>query len=244
MRKNSLIIRTVSGAFILVLLSCHKNDFFKPSAPPVANQSFVEEFDTASAAQARGWQFLNVSTPLGSGSWQNGGAPTPFFRAYSNHGSLAGFIGTDYTSTNAQQGTISNWLVSPEIWMQNGDRIIFYTRSFTSYDGVSDTTDFGNSLELRTSGVTDSVTVGSGSSTGTFTNLLLDINPRLVYSSVLHPDVGAYPTQWTRFRVTVTGIPAPQKGRFAFRYYVTQGGSYGNGSGVGIDSVAYQTNGY
>ncbi len=244
MRKNFLILPLFAGTLILIVLSCNKTNLFAPQTPAVPNQSFVEEFDTASAAQLRGWQFLNVSNPLGLGSWQNGGEPVPFFSAYSNHGVNAGFIGTDYTSTSAQQGIISNWLVSPEIWMQDGDQIIFYTRAFTAYDGVSDTTDFGNSLEVRTSPAVSSLNVGSGDLTGTFTNLLLDINPKLVYSSVIHSDVGAYPTQWTRFAVTVSGIDKPEKGRFAFRYYVTNGGSNGNASGVGIDSVAYQTAGY
>ncbi|HVZ96157.1 MAG TPA: choice-of-anchor J domain-containing protein [Chitinophagaceae bacterium] len=244
MGKNFLILSVIFCILSLFTFSCNKTGLFAPQTPAVPNQSFVEEFDTAKAAQSRGWEFLNVSSPLGAGSWQNGGEPIPFFPAYSNHGVYAGFIGTDYTSTSAQQGIISNWLVSPVIWMQNGDRIIFYTRAYNVYNGVNDTTDFGNSLEVRTSPATDSVDAGSGISPGKFTNLLLDINPNLIYSSVIHSDIGAYPTQWTRFIVTVSGIGKPAKGRFAFRYYVSQGGSNGNASGVGIDSVAYQTAGY
>ena len=77
-----------------------------------------------------------------------------------------------------------------------------------------------------------------------FHKLLLYINPNLVYSSVIHPDVFAYPSQWTRFEVTITGLDAPIKSRFAFRYYVTNGGSNGNASGIGIDSVAYKSVGH
>lgn len=228
---------------ILIMYSCKKHS--NPvKIPPVPDQSFVEEFDTSTAAVARGWQFINTSDPKGSGVWQNGGSIPPFFNAYSNKGNNAGFIGADYQSTSAQKGTISNWLISPSIIMQNGDRIIFYTRAWQLFDGVSDTTDFGNSLQLKMNPSNDSIDVGNGLSTGSYSKMLLDINPDLIYSSVLHPDVFAYPSQWTRFDVTVTGLTAPLKSRFAFRYFVTNGGSNGNASGIGIDSVAYKSTGH
>lgn len=225
------------------MCACNK-DHTPATPPPVPNQSFVEEFDTSTAAIARGWQFINASDPKGTGKWQNGGGNPPLFNAYSNKGSNAGFIGTDYQSTSAQQGTISNWLISPPITMQNGDRIIFYTRAWQLFDGVSDTTDFGNSLQLRMNPTNDSIDTGRELSIGSFPKLLLEINHDLIYSSVLHPAVFAYPSQWTRFDVTVTGLAAPLKSRFAFRYYVTDGGSNGNASGIGIDSVAYKSAGY
>jgi len=228
----------------VVLFSSCKDDSYLTKIPPVPDQSFVEEFDTATAALARGWQFVNTSIPKGGSVWQNGGSIPPFFNAYSNNGNNAGFIGADYLSTSAQQGTISNWLISPSITMQDGDKIIFYTRAYQLFDGLSDTTDFGNSLQVRINPFNDSVDVGQGLGIGSFTQMLLDINPDLVYSSVLHPDVFAYPSQWTRFKVTVTGLNAAIKSRFAFRYFVTNGGSNGNATGIGIDSVAYKSIGH
>ncbi len=226
---------------LLVFNSCEK-DYTKNRVVP--DQSFVEEFDTVSAALARGWHLINTSSPLGNGTWQDGGGSPPFFNAYSNKGSNAGFIGVDYTSTSAQQGTISNWLVSPSLVMQNGDKIIFYTRSYYLFDGTSDSTDFGNSLQVRMNPLNDSLNVGTAFSTGSFTTQLLDINPDLTWSSVIIPNVIAYPTQWTRFEVTVAGLKTSVKARFAFRYFVTNGGSNGNGSGIGIDSVAYKSTGH
>jgi hypothetical protein len=226
------------------LISSCKDDSYLATPPPVPDQSFVEEFDTATAAVARGWQFINTSNPKGSGVWQNGGRIPPLFNAYSNKGSYAGFIGADYLSTSAQQGTISNWLVSPSIMIQNGDRIIFYTKAWQLFDGVSDTTDFGNSLQVRLNPYDDDVNVGQGIDYGSFSTLLLSINPTLIYSSAFFPNALAYPTQWTHFEVTVKGLMAPVKARFAFRYYVTNGGSNGNGSGIGIDSVAYKSAGH
>ncbi|MGH2564423.1 MAG: choice-of-anchor J domain-containing protein, partial [Ginsengibacter sp.] len=119
---------------VFIICSC-KDDSYLAKIPPVPDQSFVEEFDTAAAAAARGWQFMNTSVPRGSGIWQNGGTIPPFFNAWSNNGNYAGFIGADYMSTSAQQGIISNWLISPSIIMQNGDKIIFYTRAYQLYYG-------------------------------------------------------------------------------------------------------------
>ncbi len=243
MRKTILSkLLIVSCVAVFIFYSC-KDDSYLTRIPPVADQSFVEEFDTASAALSRGWKFINTSEPKGGGVWQDGGNLYPWFNAYSNYGSLAGFIGADYTSTSAAQGTISNWLISPPVIMQNGDKIIFYTRAYQLfYNG--DTTDFGNSLQVRINTLDDSTNVGKGLGFGNFTKSLLDINPNLVYSSILIQMPGAYPTQWTRFEATVVGLNGPVKGRFAFRYFVTQGGSNGNGTGIGIDSVAYKSAGH
>src|ERR1019366_2291498 len=242
--RPSIETKFLTISTIAILLFSCKDDGYLAKIPPVPEQSFVEEFDTASAALARGWQFINTSDPKGGGVWQNGGSIPPFFNAYSNKGNNAGFIGADYLSTSAQQGTISNWLISPSIIMQNGDRIIFYTRAYQLFDGVGDTTDFGNSLQVRINPFSDSLDVGQGLGYGSFSQILLYINPNLIYSSVIHPDVFAYPSQWTRFEVTVTGLNAPIKSRFGLRYFVTNGGSNGNATGIGIDSVAYKSIGH
>lgn len=238
---KSILSFLIFFLIISMFYSCKKNSRFT-STPLVPDQSFAEEFDAAASATTKGWQFINTSDPKGSGVWEDGGSIPPFFNAYSNKGSLAGFIGADYTSTSAQQGVISNWLISPSIIMQNGDKIIFYTRAYTDFYG-GDTTDFGNSLQVSMNAINDNVSVGQGANAGSFTKVLLNINPDLAWSSVINPVV-AYPTQWTRFVATVDGLSKPLRSRFAFRYFVTDGGSNGNGSGIGIDSVAYISSGY
>lgn len=245
MRKKSFPkFLIIIGLAVFCLHSC-KDDSYLTVLPLVPDQSFTEEFDTATAAVSRGWQFINVSEPLGSGIWQNGGTIPPFFNAYSNNGSYAGFIGINYLSTSAQQGTISNWLVSPAVILQNGDKIIFYTRAVQKpYGSTGDTTDFGNSVQLRINISDDGTDVGTGADPGHFAKSLLTINPQLIYSSALHPNPGAYPTVWTRFEAIISGLDAPAKGRFGFRYYVKNGGSNGNGTGIGIDAVAFKTTGY
>ncbi len=229
---------------VLGLQAC-KNDVYLTTPPPVPDQSFVEEFDTAYAAASRGWVFKNISDPIGPSVWQNGGGIPPFFSGYSNNGTYAGFIGVDYQSTSAGAGTIDNWLISPKVTFQNGDKIVFYTRAQTYSPGYTqqDVTDFANRLKVRmnTSGSTDPAS---------FTIGLIDINPSYkewhkdtgTYAGVKYTkaDIAqAYPSQWTRYEASIFGLNKPVEGRFAFNYFVEEAGSAGRGSGVGIDQVSY-----
>ncbi len=69
---------------------------------------------------------------------------------------------------------------------------------------------------------------------GDFTTLLLEINPTLA--------VGGYPNVWTQYSVTISGVAAPTQGRFAFRYYVTNGGPSGSNSDyIGVDLFEYNS---
>lgn len=102
---------------------------------------------------------------------------------------------------------VSNWLVSPEVMMQNGDKIVFYAYS----KGIA-------RLQLWAN-PTNSLNVGSGpNNTGDFQINLLDINPTATASEV---DPGnAFPTAWTRFEGEIRGLQQPVKGRFGFRYFL------------------------
>ncbi|HZH65920.1 MAG TPA: choice-of-anchor J domain-containing protein [Flavisolibacter sp.] len=242
MRKSYFIIFLACVGVMAAFQSC-RNDEYLTTPLPTPDQSFIEEFDTVSSSLNRGWKIINVSVPKGSGIWQQAGSVNPWFSPYSSNGTYAGFIGAGYESVLGGPGTISNWLISPVVTMQNGDKIIFYTRSWSQYDGVSDTTDFGNSLQLRLNANNESLNVGQGTNPGDFSTSVLDINPTLIYSSTKTPNPNAYPTSWTRFEGTVYGLNGPTKGRFAFRYYVTDAGLCAtcNGNGVGIDKVEYRS---
>jgi hypothetical protein len=183
------------------------------------------------------------------------------FTAFGNKGSNIGFIGTDHLSTSAQKGIISQWLVSPLVLMQNGDKIVFYTQAqkLPGYldDNSNDSTDFANRLQLLVNTQNDSAElVGEGDNTGSFTGVTepaIDINPGYYEwhnepgsypidggpTSTAQSIAQAYPIEWTRFEGKITGLAKPTNGRFAFRYYVKDGGSAGRGSGVGIDEVTY-----
>ena len=242
--KRKLPKLLIITSLVFFLFPACKDDGYLTNIPPIADQSFNEEFDTATAALSRGWQFINASEPSGSSIWQNGGGIPPFFNAFSNNGSYAGFIGVDNLSTSADQGLISNWLISPPLIIQNGDKIIFYTKAQQRPDSTGDTTDFGNSLQLRLNINNDGANVGAGIDPGSFTKGILSINPLQIYSSVLFPIPVAYPSQWTRFEATIAGLDQPAKGRFAFRYFVENGGAKGNGTGIAIDAVSYKSTGY
>lgn len=123
--------------------------------------------------------------------------------------------------------------------MQNGDKIVFYTRALQYFDPtLMDTTDYGNGLQVLINPVNDNLNVGIGLEKGNYISLY-EINPSLLYSSSVNPVADAYPKQWTRFEAQVSGLKGPQLGRFALRYLVTAAGSNGNGSGVAIDQVTY-----
>jgi len=245
--SKSVLCKVLSGIGLSLTLLTSCVDDKNLDLPPVQDQSFLEEFDTLSSALARGWKITNVSVPKGPNIWQQGGDVVPWFSSYSNNGGNAGFVGASYESTTL--GVISNWLISPPVTMQNGDKIIFYTRSLESPASATpgDSSDFGNRLQVRLNTLNEGLSVGSAVSTGDFNSLILDINPTYVYSNSLIPDPTAYPTRWTRFEATVFGLNKPTRGRFAFRYFVEYGGidvtgaTAADGNGVGIDYVTYKS---
>lgn len=185
-------------------------------------QSFVEAFESGVPA---GWDTVNNSSPKGSTGWFDG-AGGAVFAPHSG----SDFIAANFNNTDSL-GTISNWLISPKMYLNNSDKIIFYTRTADSSSTV-----YPDHLELRLSTNGSSINVGSApTSTGDFTTLLLDINPGLT--------VSGYPFKWTKYTVTLSGLGSSNvPGRLAFRYFVTNAGSDGaNGDFIGIDSLAYQS---
>jgi hypothetical protein len=246
MRKRLLSTSLVYVSFAVAIFSSCVNDSYLNNPTPVANQSFVEEFDTASAAYARGWRFVNRSEPVGITDFGNvlDVLSVPF-EAYSSKARKNGFLWVDYASTSAAAGIISNFAVSPSIYMKNGDKITFYSRSQLLDDGAGDSTDYANRLQVVLSKDNTGLECGRGLDPGNFNQVLLDINPFLQpfllseYTSGIAQKKGAFPHRWTKFTATVFGLNKPTWGRFGFRYFVEGGGSNGLGTGVGIDSVAY-----
>jgi len=262
MRNSGPPAILLSFAIIIVcFFSCVKDNPASLVPPPIPDQSFTEQFDTVAEAFHRGWIPINNSDPKGTSIWAQGGGPQPYFPPFSSRGSFAGFIGTDYLSTSGDAAVISNWLISPLVILQNGDKIIFYTRTLLLPALGSDSTDYGNNLEVCINNKTENPDVGIArdprdplynylKDRGDFDSVL-SINPpvydpvndfffyRQAHSTPSLNDPLAYPPLWTRFEVTVKGLEKPHKGRFAFRYYTLDGGSNGNASAVGIDNVTY-----
>jgi hypothetical protein len=282
MRKLSLHRLLLLLSASIVLLSSCRDDSYLLDPEPAPSASFSEEFDSASAAFARGWKPINNSYPIGPNVWQNGGdVVSPVFSAFSQQGSYVGFIGATVNSSStppastpgllSPQGITSNWLLSPETLMVNGDKIVFYARSQILNAGGGDSTDWGNRLQVRLNpSGEDQMNVGNvkplwewmftTSTTeafddpGAYTQSLLDINPAVHEWHKVVPGVSvidgrafnsntnllAFPTRWTRFEATVSGLDKPTMTRFAFRYFVP-GGDPNNGfaSAIGVDKVDF-----
>lgn len=237
MRNATRLLLAVIGA--VTLYSC-KDDSYLAAPPPVPSQSFVEEFDTIQNAYNRGWRFINRSQQIGPsdvGNWKQGAS----FPAYSSRGTNIGCISADYQSTAADVAIISNWVVSPAVMMQNGDRIIFYTRALLYPLSATDSTDYANRLQVRINTHNDGLNVGNQNTVGDFDTKLLDIDSNLkeFHTDPLLSSPDAYPSRWTRFEAKVSNLASPVKGRFAFRYYLIFGGANGRGTEVALDSVAY-----
>lgn len=218
---------TVNNAFHLVLVEEPASTWYAdPDADGYgtaqASLTLINEgFENFNTSLANGWVRQNNSFPLGSSGWAEGDAGV-FLAASGTPGS---YVGSHYTS-GSDVATISNWLFTPEVLVANGSQLSFATRT-VSAPAYPDRMQ----VWLSTSGASTDVGI-SATSTGDFGMLLLDINAG--YTAV------DYPSGWTTYTVTVSGLPAPAKGRFAFRHFVEGGGPGGSRSDyIGIDAVTY-----
>ncbi len=187
----------------------------------LTGSDFTEGFDDITALPGLGWFTQNNSSPVGSTGWFQGNDTV--FAAHA--GAPTAYIGANFNNTG-DTGTISNWLVTPQVDLVNGASFSFWTRVPTG--GAS----FPDRLELRLSTAGASTNVGTlPTDVGDFSTVLVSVNPALG---------AAYPETWTQFTVQLSGLPAAASGRFAFRYFVTDAGASGaNSNYIGIDSVAY-----
>ncbi len=204
-----------------------------------------------------GWTEVNLSGSASATLWSVASysivasvstttAPNPFMDAdYSATGStcpiphdqtgannsfaLVNYTSTSSTSTSGK--TISNWLFSPVVNVQNGDIVTFYTR-IGKYSPTN-TASYADNLQFRmsTNGAATVAPTSGATTVGDYTNLLVEINPSLNLTS--------YPASWTQYSYTVSGLTGPTDCKFAFRYYVTNAGPNAtNGDIIGIDTFS------
>ena len=172
-----------------------------------------------------GWVMQNLSQPgPGTTGWFQGS--TAAFTSQS--GAANSYIAANYDNGTGTS-TLSNWLLTPPLTLQNGATMTFWTRTVTA-PALPDR------LQVRMSTNGTSTNVGAtATSVGDFQTLLLDINPTYTLTD--------YPNTWTQFTVTVSGLGSPTTGRMAFRYFVENGGPTGaNSDYIGIDTVQYACN--
>jgi hypothetical protein len=184
------------------------------------NQGFTSTFNPA----ANGWIVQNNSVPTGTTTWLQGSSN--IFTA--QVGGQSDYYACSYTSQGSTSGGISNFLITPTLSLANGATFKFATRTVA-------TPSFPDRMQVLMSQGTGTGAIGSGTAAvGTFNTLCFDINPSLTTTG--------YPTGWTVYTYTVTGISGVQPGRFAFRYFVSDGGPNGSNSDfIGIDEVVFTT---
>lgn len=202
--------------------SAHSPTPIRASTTDLRVPSLTEGFDDFVTLPGSGWFMQNNSAPDAIRPWRVG---IPLFL----HGPFNSHQGADFTyalsgltASFTGTGTISNWMVTPELSFGADAEFSFWTRVASSRP---------NRLEVRLSRAGASTDVGTTTtSVGDFTELLLSINPALAE--------GGYPVGWTRY--TITGLPRVGSGRIALRHFVTDVADQGqNGGPLGIDTVSY-----
>lgn len=213
---------------ITILLAAAAS-IFQVNAQIALNESFTATFVPATA----GWSQQNNSVPIGTGAWFQGN-PTAFA---ANSGGPSDYFGCNYQSQAATAGGISNFLITPTLNLVNGATFKFFVRTVSPIGNA-------DRLQILMSQGTGTGAIGAGTvAVGTFTTNLLDINPNLTLlnnSAVSNGSVNGFPDVWTAYTLTLSAITGTVPGRFAFRYFVNDGGLNGvNSDYIGIDDVVY-----
>ena len=184
---------------------------------------FTENFDTFASLATAGWTQTNQSSPVGASTWAQGGGTA--FATGGYNGGATSFALVNFNSTTGA-GTISNWLMTPVITLENGDVISFYTRQGGAAPSYADRME----VRLSTNGATTAGPFGVGD-VGDYTTLIANINPEQTQAG--------YPLTWTQYTYTVSGLTGPTASKIGFRYYVTNGGPAGDNSNIiGIDALS------
>jgi hypothetical protein len=217
----------MKNKFTLLFAACAS--YFASQAQVVLNESFTATWTPSTA----NWIVQNNSAPVGTTTWFQG-APTTFT---ANSGGTADYYACNFNSQGSTAGGISNFLITPTLSIVNGATFQFATRTVN-------TPAFADRLQVLLSSGTGTGAIAAGTvAVGTFTTNLLDINPALTIltnSAVSNGTVNGYPNVWTVYTLTITGFPSATPGRFAFRYFVNDGGPNGaNSDYIGVDDVKY-----
>ena len=234
-RLAGLLFVATAFFFIHSVGSCKKEVEPPPPQQPSDKRitsSYTEEFESVYALLTDGgWTSKDyeksgdlTSTPS---SWGQG------FAGMSKDGSWNGFTAyswsptTSYAHTSefaysyldsiSSQKSTSSWMITPILTVKNGDVISFYTRGDT-------TGNYTDRLQVLMNKSTSTEVGNALNSPGSFTTIMFDINANQV--------AGGFPTTWTKYEYTFSGLAGKTDTRVAFRHYLT---NPANGRGVGID---------
>ena len=232
----------LAALFVGLVYSCKKDPSPSPNSdcpsdygPPTdlgIRASFTEEFDSVYKLSTKGW-VLKDNTPS-SNSSGFGAAWTQGQFGPDKGGVWHGFTPYSYTNwkdeyvysylPSSSPVTVSSWLITPVLSVKNGDKISFYTRSDTT----------GNCIERMQVLMNRSSSENTGnlySSVCSFSTVLMDINAGQT--------VNGYPTTWTKYEYTFSGVSGRIDTRVAFRHYVA---STSSAKGIGIDLFKFEIN--
>ena len=199
--------------FLLMAGTC----ILETNAQLILNENFNSAASVLSATPStNSWVRVNNSSPVGITSWFIGNAG--IFPSF--NGADSAYFAANYNST-ATTGTINTWLITPTVSLANGGILKFATRTATSSTIV-----YPDRLQVYLN------TAGTATSVSSFTTLIVSVNPSLTTTG--------YPTSWTVYTTTLSGITGTVSGRIGFRYSVPNAGPTGtNSSYIGLDAVEY-----
>lgn len=201
----------------------------------VLQEDFNEPFNPTAA----GWIVQNNSVPAGAVSWTQGNQTGGNNGLTAYNGFTDDFYMADFLAVN-NVGGISAWLITPAVTIYNGGVLQFAvsTLSFAAQANV-----YPDRLQVRMSPQAAVAIPAGTTAVGTFTDVLLDINPNLTTNyatAVSNGTINGFPGTWTVYQLPITGVTGTVTGRFAFRYFVNNGGASGaNSRLVGVDAVRF-----
>jgi hypothetical protein len=185
----------------------------------------TEGFDDVSGLAGNGWIFENLSDPIGFVPWRQGLTIAAYGGSHSGDSTSFAESTLDAVEDN---GTISNWMITPAMTLMDGDSVVFWTLAYANES-------YPDRLEVRLSSNGGADPGQEEYDVGDFTTLLLTINPLL--NTTDYPSIGSGDT-WTRFGMEITGLGVPTSCRVAFRHWVTNAGFLAdNSTAIGIDDV-------
>jgi hypothetical protein len=228
MKKNLPLLLVLLGYFSVYFInSCKKNKDEINNGSTGISASFTEEFRSVYDLTNTSKWVSNIGVGPGwyqgtvaSVSKANGAAYG--FPAYSSTATPDEYVGS---FTDFAYNGISSWLITPVLSVKNGDKISFYSRADTG-------TTYTDRLQVRANKSTSQEMPGTLiGSVGGYTTVLIDINPSQTTS--------VYPTTWTKYEYTFTGINGKIDLSIGFRYYVPAGYA---AKGIGIDQFQFRVN--
>ena len=144
-----------------------------------------EGFDDFAGLAGAGWVFTNASAQPGQ-NWFAGNAGV--FEAQS--GAAGSYAAANFLSSNLVDGSISNWLITPQITLSGGETLTFWARSADA--GFLDAIN----LHIATDGGT---ALGGFSAFGS---------------------TGVVGTEWVSYSAVIPALAGPTPVRLAFEYAV------------------------